>query len=87
MKATLFKVAINTILDDLPPGAKGSLYADDLAIYHTYKRTQTSARILQTATNKLEQWASKTGLTLSPLKSEIVHSWQNIIGGKAREYF
>ena len=87
MKATLFKVAINTILDDLPPGAKGSLYADDLAIYHTYKRTQTSARILQTATNKLEQWASKTGLTFSPLKSEIVHFWRNIIGGKTREHY
>ena len=87
LSATLFNIAINSILEDLPPGTKGSLYADDLALYHTSKRVQTSARILQTAIKKLEKWANKTGLTFSPIKSEVVHFWRNITGGSTREYF
>ena len=87
LSATLFNISINTILDDLPPGIKGSLYADDLVIYHTSKRIQTSARTLQNAIKKLEEWTFKTGLKFSPTKSEVVHFWRNIIGGKTRDYY
>ena len=87
LSATLFNVAINSILDKLPPGTRGSLYADDLVVYHVSKRIQTSARILQRAIKNLEDWASKSGLKFSSAKSEVVHFWRNIIGGKTRDYY
>ena len=37
MSATCFIIAINNILNLLPRGVKGSLYADDLVIYHSSK--------------------------------------------------
>ena len=46
LSATLFNIVINRILEDIPSGVKGSLYADDLVIYHRSKRTQTLARTL-----------------------------------------
>lgn len=86
LSATCFLVAINTILDTLRGDVKGSLYADDLVIYHTSRALRTSSRLLQNTIKKLEDWARAVGLKFSPEKSEVVHFWRNIRGGAARDY-
>ena len=86
LSATLFIVAINTILDNLHTDVKGSLYADDLIIYHTSKMVRTSSRLLQNTIHRLENWARAVGLRFSPTKSEVVHFWRDIRGGATRDY-
>ena len=86
LSATLFLVAINTILDTLHCGVRGSLYADDLVIYHTSRRIRTSSRLLQNTIQRLENWARDVGLRFSPTKSEVVHFWRDIRGGAIRHY-
>ena len=86
LSATCFIVAINSILDSLPTGTKGSLYADDLVIYNTSSRLQSSARTLQNFIGKLESEAQSMGLRLSPPKSEVIHFYRNIKGGKTRDF-
>ena len=86
LSATCFLVAINTILDTLPAGVRGSLYADDLVVYHTSRMLRTSARLLQNTIKRLENWAHAVGLRFSTTKSEVVHFWRDIRGGATREY-
>ena len=86
LSATCFIAAINSILDSLPTGTKGSLYADDLVIYNTSSRLQSSARTLQNFIGKLESEAQSMGLRLSPPKSEVIHFYRNIKGGKTRDF-
>ena len=86
LSATLFLVAINTILDSLHCDVRGSLYADDLVIYHTSRLVRTSSRILQNSIQKLENWTRAVGLRFSPTKSEVVHFWRDIRGGATRDY-
>jgi len=62
---------MNTVLDNLPRDVKATVYADDLAIYHT-GRAATSARKLQMSINTLEQWATRSGLEFSSSKTELV---------------
>ena len=86
LSATCFLIAINSILDTLPRNIKGSLYADDLVIYHTSKKVRSSSRQLQNAIKKLENWANMTGLKFSSSKSEIVHFWRGIKGGTNQDF-
>ena len=86
LSATLFLVAINTILDNLHCDVRGSLYADDLVIYHTSRMIRTSSRILQNTIQRLENWACTVGLRFSTTKSEVVHFWRDIRGGATRDY-
>ena len=86
LSATCFLVAINTILETLPKDIKGSLYADDLIIYHASRRLQTSTRLIQNSINKLQDWAQTVGLKFSPTKTEVVHFWRNIRGGANQTY-
>ena len=86
LSATCFIVAINTILHTLHTDVKGSLYADDLVIYHTSRIVRTSSRLLQNTIQRLEDWARNVGLKFSPMKSEVVHFWRDIKGGATRDY-
>ena len=86
LSATCFLVAINTILDTLHKDVKGSLYADDLVIYHTSRMLRTSSRLLQNSIQRLENWARNVGLKFSTTKSEVVHFWRDIKGGATRDY-
>ena len=54
LSATCFLLAIKPILDTLPAGIWGTLYAYDPVIYSTFKRLRTPARILQNFVRKLE---------------------------------
>ena len=87
LSATLFNIAINTILKDISTGVKGSLYVDDLMIYLLSKRTQILARTLKRIIKKLEEWADKNNFKFSPPRFEVIHFWRNIPGGKDREYY
>ena len=86
LSATCFLIAINTILDTLPHNIKGSLYADDLVIYHTSKKVRSSSRQLQNTIKRLENWANMVGLKFSSTKSEVVHFWRGIKGGTNRDF-
>ena len=76
LSATCFLVGINSILNTLPTGIKGTLYADDLVIHSTSKRLQTPARILQNFIGKLEMKAQSMELRRSPPKVK----WSTSIG-------
>ena len=80
--ATCFLVAINPILESLPTGIEGSLYADDLVIYSTSIRLQSSAWTLQIL---YDTEAKLMGLRLSPPKSEVVNFYRNIKGSDMKE--
>ena len=73
LSVTCFVVAINPIISDLPQGVRGSLYADDLVLYHTSPRPSASSRQLQLAIRNITTWATNYGLCFSPDKSVVVN--------------
>ena len=84
LSATCFIVAINNILENLSPNVQGSLYADDLIIYCTTSTPTVAERLLQRETDKIIEWTKRTGLHLSPSKSEAIIFEKCKIRGKRR---
>ena len=73
ISCTLFGIAINSIVDNLPQGVQTNLFVDDLAIYFSSASVQTVERKLQLATNQISKWTGETGFRLSPEKTVAVH--------------
>lgn len=63
----LFSIYIADVISILPPGTHCSMYADDLKIYSI-----NSVPLLQSAIDKLVEWSTQWGLTLSPSKSVVM---------------
>ena len=63
LSVTLFLVAINGLLGELGSGVDESIFADNLTIYITTRNQRVAARTLQGMTNKLDAWATESGLT------------------------
>ena len=69
---TLFAVARNGILADVPNEASKSIYVDDVAIYYASHNINTIERKFQQTINQINNWA-KLRFTFSRSKSVAVH--------------
>ena len=72
LSCSLFAIAINDIVKDLPVGVQNALYVDDFAIYFTTASLLTAQRRLQLAINKIFSWANSVGYRLSPEKTKSI---------------
>ena len=52
LSGTLFSIAINNIVSQLPQGVQNNLYVDDFAIYYSSSNLRHTQRILNTAIQK-----------------------------------
>ena len=73
LSVTLFLVAINDIVDEIPRDVCRSLYADDLVIYYSASNINLIERKLQLAIHKINRWADTNGYKLSNDKTVSVH--------------
>ena len=65
----LFSLAINNMLNVIPPNVKKSLYVDDLLIYSAGTYQVGIERRLQVAINRVQQWALNHGFKFSAAKT------------------
>ena len=72
LSCTLFHLAINDIIKELPSAIKKTLYMDDFAVYISAKRLSVAARILNLTNRKIEKWEEKTGFKMAEGKTKIV---------------
>ena len=72
LSCTLFQIAIDSILKDLPRSIRKSLYMDDFVIYVSAKRLRTAARIINLANREIEKWEKKTGFKMAEDKTKMV---------------
>ena len=73
MSVTLFGIAINNIIQDLPNDINRSLFVDDLTIYCSSPSIQSIERRLQNAINKIVEFTKLTGFKISTEKTVAVH--------------
>jgi ribonuclease HI len=73
LSVTLFIVAIDKILLDLPSSVTGNLYVDDLHISCEGTDICFIERQLQGAVNRILNWSNKNGFTISRSKTCGVH--------------
>jgi ribonuclease HI len=73
LSVTLFIIAINNILNEIPPSVTGNLYVDDLHISCEGADMRFIERQLQTAVNRIVKWTEHNGFTLSTSKTNLVH--------------
>ena len=73
ISCTLFLIAINTIIDFIPPEYQKSLFVDDCRISITTDKLDDETRKkLQGMLNRLEIWASQTGFKFAKGKTELL---------------
>ena len=60
-----------------------SQYADDVGLWVSSPEVSTSAKDMQEAITKLEQWCIKWRVTLSPAKSQLI-VFTNDLGAKTK---
>ena len=73
LSVTLFTIAINGIIADIPKDVGRSLYVDDLAIYYSASNINHIERKLQVTINKINNWSKNHGYRLSNDKTIAVH--------------
>ena len=73
LSCTLFLVAVNHIVDNLPRNVNSSVYVDDLVIYASGRTPQLIERRLQTAINSITNWTKHTGFRFSTEKTVSLH--------------
>ena len=61
LSCTLFLVAINMIVRDLPVEVKATLYVDGLAIHNAASHMPTAEKKLYLAINRISKWAKNQG--------------------------
>lgn len=72
LSATLFLVAINSIVENVSAPVKINLYADDVILYIKGKNNRAMQEILQQTMHKLEDWSLKTGFRFSLQKTKFI---------------
>ena len=77
LSGTLFALAINNIVNQLPQGVQNSLYVDDFAIYYCSNNLRHLQRIINKAIQKIETWTSSVGFKLSAEKTEAIMFYKN----------
>ena len=77
LSCTAFKLAVNSIIKELPEKVRKSLFMDDYAVYLSSKRLRQAVRILNLVLKKLEKWAEETGFKFSIDKTKAVAFYRN----------
>ena len=73
ISCTLFLLAINTILDFIPPEFQKSLFVDDCRISITTDKLDKDTKMkLQNVLNNLQHWAMQTGFKFAKGKTELL---------------
>ena len=72
LSVTCFAVAINSILKNISPPVRGSLFVDDFVIYVTSYDAVSACAYLQRAIDAISVWASNTGFKFSSSKTVAV---------------
>ena len=70
LSCTLFIIAINGIVNQLPLDIECLIYVDDLTIYTTAHRISQAIRQTQLAINRIVKWTSERGYTFSTTKTK-----------------
>ena len=70
---TLFAIAINGIVADIPEDIGRALYVDDLAIYYSASNINHIERKVQATINKINNLSKNHGYRLSNDKTIAVH--------------
>ena len=63
LSPTLFNVAINGLLEQVPVGVHGLAFADDYAVICSRSTAVEACRMIQSAINAATIWASARGLS------------------------
>ena len=69
LSTTLFILAINELVRQLPSKVQCSLYVDDFAIWVVYCKVHEGQQILQEAINHITVWIDAHGFTISATKT------------------
>ena len=72
LSVTLFAIAINSIMESVPPGVQGTLFVDDFAIYCSASTALEACRKLQTTINSVTKWADSKGFKFSSQKTKAI---------------
>ena len=73
LSVTLFAIAINDIVSQVLGGVNCSLYVDDFTLYSSGGSLQVVQDRLQSAINRVDQWATYHGFKFSPAKTVAMH--------------
>jgi ribonuclease HI len=73
LSVTLFIIAIDNVLKQIPSSVNANLYVDDLHISCGGADMRFIERQLQAAVNKIVKWSEENGFTFSPAKTVCVH--------------
>ncbi|MGL5407107.1 MAG: RNA-directed DNA polymerase, partial [Propionibacteriaceae bacterium] len=72
LSPTLFNVAVNGLLEQVPVGVHGLAFADDYAIICSKSTAVEACQKIQTAINASTLWASAKGFKFSPEKTKAI---------------
>ena len=72
ISCTIFKLAINSIVEGLPRDVRNSLFMDDFCLYISAKKLRQAERILNLVLKKLDRWTKKTGFKFSLDKTKAI---------------
>ena len=72
LSPTLFMVAINGLLGQVPVGVHGLVFADDYAVICSKSSAVEACHKIQTAINAATSWASTRGFKFSPEKTKAI---------------
>ena len=72
LSGTLFILAINDIVRQLPQGVQNNLYVDDFAIYYSSNNLRHIQRILNLSISNIVKWTESVGFHLSIEKTQAI---------------
>ena len=72
LSVTLFAMAINSIMENVPVGVQGSLFVDDFSIYCSGSNAVEICQKLQQSINAITEWADNRGFKFSTLKTKAI---------------
>ena len=72
LSVTLFSVSINGIIDTVPIGVQGSIYADDFVVYCSASTALEAGRKVQTAVRRATNHAKSRGFKFSTMKTKAI---------------
>ena len=72
LSPTLFNIAINGLLEQVPVGVQALAFADDYAIVCSRATAVDACQRIQTALNAATAWAGDKGFRFSPEKTKAI---------------
>ena len=72
LSVTLFSIAINSLMEHVPPGVQSSLFADDFVVYCSGYSAVDVCQKIQVAINAATNWAKVRGFKFSTQKTKAI---------------